>query len=105
MGLLQPQRQDRAPHGNQGRAWKRLKTAAGITDPQVIPYTLRHTLASNLGISGANQAVIAAALGHANSRTSERYTHLNIDPVRAALAGVNAKMLTGGTADETQTAN
>lgn len=74
-------------------AWKRIKNRAAIKDLAVVPYTLRHTVASHLGMAGANQAIIAAALGHSNSRTSERYTHLNTDPVRAALAGVNAKLL------------
>jgi integrase len=75
------------------RAWQRVKTRAGITDPAVIPYTLRHTVASQLGIAGTSQAIIAAALGHADIATSARYTHLNTDPVRAALTGMNAKLL------------
>jgi integrase len=74
-------------------AWQRVKARAKITDPAVIPYTLRHTVASQLGIAGTSQAIIAAALGHADIATSARYTHLNTDPVRAALKGMNAKLL------------
>jgi site-specific recombinase XerD len=78
-----------------------VKNRAGINDPAVIPYTLRHTVASQLGMAGTSQAIIAAALGHADIATSARYTHLNTDPVRAALVGVNAKLLGVTSKEET----
>jgi integrase len=83
------------------RAWRRVKNRAVINDPAVIPYTLRHTVASQLGMAGTSQAIIAAALGHADIATSARYTHLNTDPVRAALVGVNAKLLGVTSKEET----
>jgi integrase len=74
-------------------AWTRIKAAAGITDPAVIPYTLRHSLASYLAISGIGQPIIAAVLGHANWRSTQRYAHLNVEAVQGALSRMAAALL------------
>lgn len=50
------------------------------------PHTLRHTCAMNLLRSGADPAVIAMWLGHANLRSVERYIHADMSIKERALA-------------------
>ena len=52
----------------------------------VSPRTLRHTCAMNLLRSGADPAVIALWLGHANLRSVERYIHADMSIKERALA-------------------
>jgi integrase/recombinase XerD len=52
----------------------------------VSPHTLRHTCAMNLLRSGADPAVIAIWLGHANLRSVERYIHADMGMKERALA-------------------
>lgn len=82
-------------------AWKpsqqqrRLREAckrAGI-EPAATFHILRHTYASTLAMRGVPMGVIAAQLGHANTRTTEKhYAHLSpnyvADTVRAALPSI-----------------
>ena len=46
-------------------------------------HDLRHSFASFALADGASLPMIGKALGHANSRATERYAHLSDDPVRA----------------------
>ena len=56
-------------------AWRRLRANAGLGD-EVIPYTLRHTVATHLHASGVPIEQIAAFLGHSTGRrTTEKYMH------------------------------
>jgi site-specific recombinase XerD len=52
----------------------------------ISPHTLRHTCAMNLLRSGADPAVIALFLGHANLRSVERYIHADMAIKERALA-------------------
>ena len=72
--------------------WLRIKNNAGIEGSGAVIHTLRHTLASRLGISGQSPQTIQKALNHASLSTTEIYTHLSIDPVRAALEQNVAQM-------------
>ncbi len=66
---------------NIAKAWKRVLKAAGIAHAR--PHDLRHTAASVGVTSGASLVLVGAVLGHRNSKTTERYSHLSDDPVRA----------------------
>jgi integrase len=58
------------------------------------PHDLRRTAASWAVQSGASMAVVAASLGHADTRTAEHhYAHLSDDPVRRMLADNAGRML------------
>ena len=83
-------------HGN-GRSWGKseqqrpLATACAVAriDPPVNFHALRHSYASRLAMKGVPLAVIAAQLGHSDSRMVEKhYGHLSAgyvaDTVRAA---------------------
>ena len=64
-------------------AWARICTEAGITDMR--PHDLRHTAGSWLARLGANEAVRQKALGHQTPAMAARYSHLELDPVAAAM--------------------
>jgi integrase len=68
-----------------GRRWKKSEQARPLAaacrnariDPPITFHGLRDTFASTLAMSGAPMPVIAAILGHADTRVTERhYAHL-----------------------------
>jgi integrase/recombinase XerD len=68
--------------------WKLLKryaAGAGIMTP-LSPHKLRHSFATHLLRGGADLRAVQAMLGHADLGTTEIYTHVAQDHVRAAHA-------------------
>lgn len=68
--------------------WKqvvRYARAVGIAKPSS-PHKLRHSFATHLLEGGADLRSVQALLGHADITTTEVYTHLADDHVRAAYA-------------------
>jgi integrase/recombinase XerD len=66
--------------------WKlivRYARQVGITKP-ISPHKLRHSFATHLLEGGADLRSVQAMLGHANMATTEVYTHVAPDHVRAA---------------------
>ena len=62
----------------------RLARAAGI-EKRVSPHTLRHTYATRLLDRGFNIREVQTLLGHANVATTQVYTHVNEEELRAKL--------------------
>jgi len=60
--------------------------AAGLDDLRV--HDLRHSFASFAVADGASLFLVGKLLGHATSRTAERYAHLSGDPLDAVAAAV-----------------
>jgi len=60
---------------------------------------LRHSFASILVSSGASLPLIGALLGHSNPAATARYSHLFLDPLRAAAERVGAVVAGGNEAD------
>jgi integrase len=63
-------------------AWKRLLQTTKIDGLRL--HDLRRTFGSRLAESGANGAVIAAAMGHKSLQSARSYLHLQVDAVREA---------------------
>jgi integrase len=68
--------------GDLKRTWQTVCKAAGITDLRF--HDLRHSFASFLASSGHNLPLIGAMLGHSSPSTTQRYSHLLLDPQRQA---------------------
>jgi integrase len=68
--------------GTLERHWHTIRVAAGIEDCRF--HDLRHSHASLLINSGASLALIGRLLGHSKISTTQRYAHIDVDPLRAA---------------------
>lgn len=81
---------------NLRKVWVRLCRVARLRGVRI--HDLRHSFAS-VGVSGgASLPIIGKLLGHAKSSTTEKYSHLAADPVRAvneAMGNQIAAMLSG----------
>jgi integrase len=61
--------------------WERVRLRAGLVDIRI--HDLRHSFASFAVADGAPLYTIGKVLGHKQARTTEGYSHLRDDPLRA----------------------
>ncbi|MES1200224.1 MAG: site-specific integrase [Pseudomonadota bacterium] len=64
------------------RPFIRACAAAGLSDVRI--HDLRHSFASLAVANGASLFLVGKLLGHASTRTTERYAHLSSDPLHEA---------------------
>jgi len=70
--------------------WHRVRTKAKL--PGVRLHDLRHTAASIAVANGASLPMIARILGHADTKTTQRYAHLSDTPVREVVEGLSDRV-------------
>jgi integrase len=85
---------------NLRKVWLRICKVARLKDVRI--HDLRHSFASVGVCGGASLPIIGKLLGHAKSSTTEKYSHLAADPVRAVNEAMGlqiAAMLNGQRGD------
>jgi integrase len=78
--------------------WPAVRIAAGLEDFRL--HDLRHSHASLLVASGLSLPVIGRLLGHTQSATTQRYAHLAVDSLRAAVETVGSVVAPAGESAE-----
>jgi integrase len=71
--------------------WKNILARAGIEDLRI--HDLRRTHGSWQAAGGASLHIIGTTLGHRNHSTTEIYSQLDLDPVRASMTSAVSAML------------
>jgi len=61
-------------------SWEKVRRVAELPDVRI--HDLRHTFASIAVADGASLFLVGKALGHTQTRTTERYAHLSDSPIR-----------------------
>jgi len=72
------------------KVWRIIREIAGIEDVRL--HDLRHSFASVAVSGGASLPIIGALLGHSDSATTQRYAHLQHDPLKAATESIGSKL-------------
>jgi integrase len=76
---------------NVKRAWKRVCERADVKGCRL--HDLRHTVGSWLSMAGCNLQVVSRVLGHESTAMAEKYSHLNLAPIKMVLEANARAML------------
>lgn len=72
------------------KIWERVRDRAGLGDCRL--HDLRHSFASAGAAGGESLLILGKLLGHAESRTTERYSHLTPDAVGQAADRISGEI-------------
>jgi integrase len=72
--------------------WREVAAAAGLTEFGFTRHDLRHTFATVLASEGKAIQFVGALLHHASLKTTAKYAHLYVDPLREAAESVGERM-------------
>jgi integrase len=78
------------PRADLKRPWEVVARHAGLAGVRL--HDLRHTFASVGAGGGLGLPIIGKLLGHAETRTTERYAHLDNDPLRKAANAIGSTL-------------
>ena len=82
-GLTRPRRDLKRP-------WALVTRAAGLEGVRL--HDLRHTYASHGAAAGLGLTIVGRLLGHADAKTTNRYSHFDADPLRRAANAVGSSL-------------
>ncbi|TAJ91967.1 DUF4102 domain-containing protein [bacterium] len=77
-------------HVGMPRVWRKLRASARLKDVRM--HDLRHGFASIAVADGDSLYLVGKVLGHAQATTTQRYAHLQLDPVRAVADRTSRKL-------------
>lgn len=78
-----------APRITVQRAWQRTRALVGLD--HVTLHDLRHSAASEMVNAGIDLYTVGRVLGHRDSRSTQRYSHLTAETLSAAVGAIGAK--------------
>ena len=78
------------PRSDLKRPWAMITMAADLPDVRI--HDLRHTFASFGAAGGMGLTIVGRLLGHADVKTTNRYSHLADDPLRRAADSVGSAL-------------
>ena len=78
------------PRSDLKRPWRAVANHAGLEGFRI--HDLRHSFASIGAGSGMGLPIVGKLLGHAQPRTTQRYAHLDNDPLRRASESIGATL-------------
>jgi integrase len=78
------------PRADLNRPWRSIAKRAGLVGLRL--HDLRHTHASFGAGAGLGLPIIGKLLGHARASTTQRYAHLDTDPLRRASDHIGARL-------------
>jgi integrase len=82
--------QDERPRSDLKKPWKAISKRAGLTGVRI--HDLRHTHASVGAGAGLGLPIIGKLLGHTQSATTQRYAHLDNDPLKKASEHIGSRL-------------
>jgi integrase len=85
------------PRSDLNKPWNAIRRAAGLDGLRI--HDLRHSFASVGAGGGLGLPIVGKLLGHRNAATTERYAHLDADPLRQASERI-AKRIEAALGDE-----
>ena len=71
--------------------WDRVRRETNLPKKVRLYDATRHSVGSQLANSGESSFKIQNILGHTDIRTTEKYTHSNVDSLRATISKLSLK--------------
>jgi integrase len=78
------------PRADLNRPWRSIAKRAGLAGLRI--HDLRHTHASIGAGAGLGLPTIGKLLGHTKAATTQKYAHLDVDPLRRASEHIGARL-------------
>lgn len=85
-----PAARGKGHHVGMPGVWRKLKAMAKLKDLRM--HDLRHGFASIAVADGSSLYLVGKVLGHVQASTTQRYAHLQLDPVRAVADRTSRKL-------------